>query len=150
MLINSVTEGSTQVSVGISSENEEQATQNSQTISNNEASLPLSVLSSNVDVYYNDKLIQKSTEETAAVSSSNMGVIIGAAVGAVVVIAVAIFACYKYKTRKNAALKIGDSNQIQEDPSEMNGGIAVMARNHVIAEEGTTNNNINNLKMMYA
>lgn len=47
-----------------------------------------------------------------------MGLIIGAAAGGVVVIAIVIFACYKYRTKRNSMIKIEESNnQINDEAS---------------------------------
>ena len=101
------------------------------------------MLSSNVGVYYDDKFVPQTTEETAT-SSSNLGLIIGVAIGAAVVVAIIAFACYKYRTRKDSSLQVADStNQIREEPSEI---VIGGGRNRAASEYDTTN--VQNIKMI--
>lgn len=111
IVLNSITEGSTQVQGSISSTNANSANQNSQTLSQQLGSnLPYEVVSSDIDVYYDDQRYAEDNngndgEDNSDVLPSDLGVVIGAAVGGVVVIAVVIgIVVWRIKKKKAEAI----------------------------------------------
>ena len=136
IVLNSITEGSTQVQGSISSTNANSANQNSQTLSQQLGSnLPYEVVSSDIDVYYDDQRYAEDNngndgEDNSDVLPSDLGVVIGAAVGGVVVIAVVIgIVVWRIKKKKAEAITNLEDSSINMDQ-------------HDNKSEGTHNNQL--------
>ena len=136
IVLNSITEGSTQVQGSISSTNANSANQNSQTLSQQLGSnLPYEVVSSDIDVYYDDQRYAEDNngndgEDNSDVLPSDLGVVIGAAVGGVVVIAVVVgIVIWRIKKKKAEAVTNLEDSEINMD-------------HHDHKSEGTHNNQL--------
>ena len=94
IIINDVSEGSTDVDGVISVTDEDEANSNVDTLENNLDGLGYDVLSSSINVYYDDEVYNPATEEELP-----LGIIIGCSVGGAVLIGIIIFIVYKVKSK---------------------------------------------------
>ena len=94
IIINDVSEGSTDVDGVISVTDEDEANSNVDTLENNLDGLGYGVLSSSINVYYDDEVYNPATEEELP-----LGIIIGCSVGGAVLIGIIIFIVYKVKSK---------------------------------------------------
>lgn len=117
IVLNSLTEGSIDVSGVISASSADDAADTSSSLSGATdsvgTSLGYSVISSDVNVYYNDQVYEEQDgdgDETTFLEE-NVGLIVGVTVGAIVVIAIVIFVVYKYK-KKTSEGQLADESEI--------------------------------------
>ena len=94
IIINDVSEGSTDVDGVISVTDEDEANSNVDSLQNNLDGLGYDVLESSINVYYDDEVYNPATEEELP-----LGIIIGCSVGGAVLIGIIIFIVYKVKSK---------------------------------------------------
>ena len=105
-------EGSTTVQGSVSSESEEEASSLSSSLQENSDDLGYNVISSNVDVYYDNSLIDGKDipEEEGEIP---VGLIVGVVVGGIAVIVIVSVVVYKYRKNKEASLQqINDRSEL--------------------------------------
>ena len=96
IFINNLYEGSTTIEGSVSSENLAEAKQCSATLQENEDNLGFEVLSSNINVYYDDSFYEEEEEEAEV----PVGAIVGGVLGGLVVIGIIVFLVYRYRKNK--------------------------------------------------
>ena len=94
--IDELIEGSVEAGGSIST-TEDTSSGMAETLTANTGNLGFPVLSSSVDIYYDDGVYNSG--ETPVVAEDNLGLIIGASVGGVVLIAIIVLVIYKCKNK---------------------------------------------------
>ena len=116
IVITDLIEGSTDISGVVSASDENEANANADSLAS--AELGYTVLSSSINVYYDDELYEPTEEDEVP-----LGLIIGCSVGGVVLIGIIIFVVYKVKQR-NAKIgqELGEQSVNRENQNRKEWG----------------------------
>ena len=107
IFINELYEGSTAVEGSISSQNSQEAQERTSLLSSNEENLGFEVLSSSVNVYYDDSLyVEDDEEEEKPEDEVPIGAIVGGVLGGLLVIGIIILIVYRYRKNKKTEVNL--------------------------------------------
>ena len=111
IFINELYEGSTAVEGSISSQNSQEAQERTSLLSSNEENLGFEVLSSSVNVYYDDSLyVEDDEEEEKPEDEVPIGAIAGGAAGGLLVIGLILFFMCRYRRKQLADTHLPDNS----------------------------------------